>query len=140
MKQTAITRIERLERRDMPRDPLVIVRHIIVSPDGAIRRADCLQSSDGRAWRRSIGETPEGFEDRVKEEARQGANGRTVTLRPVSTSQASVAPPGLPVVIVIVALSAVVVVAVVVRVCLVMRRDIGAITSCVTRNIVVIGV
>ena len=60
MKPTIVNRIERLERRDPPPVALVIVRQI-VGPDGAIAAPDCLQSRDGRAWRRSVGETPEDF-------------------------------------------------------------------------------
>ena len=81
MRPTIVNRIERLERRDPPSAALVIVRQI-VRPDGTIVRPDCFQSRDGRAWRRSIGETPEDFQARVIEEARQGAQGRAVSVRP----------------------------------------------------------
>ena len=47
----------------------------------------CLELHDGRVWRRSIGETPEDFQSRVIEEARQGAQGRAVSLRPVFATE-----------------------------------------------------
>jgi hypothetical protein len=81
MRHTVVTRIERLERRNTPPVALVIVRQI-VRPDGAIAAPDCLQSRDGRAWRSAVNETPEDFQARVIEEARQGAQGRVVSLRP----------------------------------------------------------
>ena len=88
MKSSAVARIARLESRDTPPDALVIVRRII-GPAGKTVPVDSFQDRDGRSWRRSIGENDEEFETRVIDEARQGANGRVVSLRPTLGANAN---------------------------------------------------